>query len=328
MSKTDGAREPIFFVGMPRGGTTLLFGVFAAHPELAWFSQHFRRAPRWPAIAAASRLADLSEGFRKSPQYSMDRGPLREAARFGPSEAYEAWELCCGPKFPRDFLLGVEATASERWAARRMARNVVRYQGKGRFATKITGPAKLGYLKSIFPDARFVHVIRDGRSVVESLMRVSFWRDTYRLTSPAWTGGLSEEDLALWHDDYASSPLALAAMEWKSVIRKARAEVAVEGLEDHYVEVRFEDFLSRPHETLSALFASCKLSDDRRPHDFLTRRVPLRSEQPRWGEAFSEGEISMLNDIMGILLDELAYGERGPVASSSGALVRPGAEVA
>jgi omega-hydroxy-beta-dihydromenaquinone-9 sulfotransferase len=314
--------EPIFFVGMPRSGTTLLFGVVAAHPDLAWLSQHFRRAPRWPVVAAASRLADLSDVFRKSPQYSMERGPLREIARFGPSESYEAWERCCGRRFPRDFLLGVRATPQEREATRRLARNVVRYQGKRRFAAKITGPARLGYLKSIFPDARFVHVIRDGRSVVESLMRVGFWRDSYRMTSPAWSGGLSEEDLELWREAYGGSALALAAIEWRTVIRHARTEMAQEGLQDRYVEVRFEDFLSHPHDTLSELASSRWLADDPRPHDFLRRRVPLRGDTPRWRGELSEDDTSLLNEILGATLSDLGYGPDGAVAPRSGTLVR------
>jgi hypothetical protein len=300
-------REPVFFGGMPRSGTTLLFGVFAAHPALAWLSQHFRRAPRWPVVATASRLADLSMAFRKSPQYSMERGPLREIARFGPSEAYEAWEAVAGYRFPRSFLLGVQATDGERRATRDLAEAVVRYQGKQRFATKITGPARLGYLSSIFPDARFVHVIRDGRSTVESLMRVEFWRDTYRMTSPAWSGGLSEHDLARWRGEYGGSPLVLAAIEWEAVVRLARAEAAAEGLEDRYLEVRFEDFLTDPHRVLSELADFCHLPDDPVPHEFLERRVPLRSGTPRWRKAFAAEEVAVLEEIFGDTLKELGY---------------------
>ena len=37
--------RPIFFVGMPRSGTTLVFEAVAAHEDLAWLSQHVQRAP-------------------------------------------------------------------------------------------------------------------------------------------------------------------------------------------------------------------------------------------------------------------------------------------
>ena len=37
--------RPIFFVGAPRSGTTVLFEIFAARDELAWPSQYLERAP-------------------------------------------------------------------------------------------------------------------------------------------------------------------------------------------------------------------------------------------------------------------------------------------
>src|SRR5690242_7881820 len=32
--------KPIFIVGAPRSGTTLLYDLMASHKDLAWFSQH------------------------------------------------------------------------------------------------------------------------------------------------------------------------------------------------------------------------------------------------------------------------------------------------
>ncbi len=44
--------RPIFFIGMPRGGTSLTFASFAAHGDLGWFSQYMDRAPWLPGSAA------------------------------------------------------------------------------------------------------------------------------------------------------------------------------------------------------------------------------------------------------------------------------------
>ena len=68
---------------------------------------------------------------------------------------------------------------------------VLRYHGKARFAAKLTGPARISYVSSIFPEARFVHVVRDGRAVVQSLMKVEFWGARDRMTRPAWENGLT-----------------------------------------------------------------------------------------------------------------------------------------
>jgi hypothetical protein len=298
---------------MPRSGTTLLFGVAAAHSDFAWLSQHFRRAPQWPIVSVASRLADLSDIFRKSPEFSLERGPWTEILKFGPSESYPAWERCCGPKFLSDFLLRVRATDVERTATRALAGDVLLYQGKTRFGTKITGPARLAYLTSIFSDALFVHVIRDGRTVTESLMRQSFWRDTYRLTSPAWTGGLSEAELNQWREEFNSSPPGLAALQWRAVLRQARREAVEASIQGRYAEVRFEDFLTHPHNVLDEIVTFCGLPGDERPHRFLDKRVQLRAAKPVWKERFSAQEVSMLNDILGVELAELGYRRDGTV---------------
>ena len=43
--------RPIFLIGMPRSGTTLLFTGLAVHPQLAWFSQYTHLFPRLTPLA-------------------------------------------------------------------------------------------------------------------------------------------------------------------------------------------------------------------------------------------------------------------------------------
>ena len=102
--------RPVIFCGMGRSGTTLIFESFARNPVVGWFSYHFARFPRIPAISLATRISDLSPAFRKAVTRSDDRIPWLERFRDGPSEAYSVWEEYCGEKFVYDYLLDVEAT--------------------------------------------------------------------------------------------------------------------------------------------------------------------------------------------------------------------------
>jgi hypothetical protein len=306
-------RQPIFFVGMGRSGTTMMFSAFAAHPDLAWFSQYLERLPRFPIAAALSRAADWSPSMREATSRSDQHQRWLERVRVGPAEANTVWQRSCGRKFVYGYLLGVEATADERDRLRRMVSRVLRYQGKPRFAAKITGPARLQYLMSIFPDARFIQVIRDGRAVVRSLMEVPFWRDTWRMNSPAWRGGLGDRELAQWQGrDH--SPLALAAIQWRAVVRSARQEAA-RFAPERYAEVRYEDFVADPHRVLDELTTFCDLPPSPAPHEYLDRRIELRDMNVQNG-AFSEGEIQMLNDVMADTLEELGY--EGSAQSGTG----------
>ena len=297
--------RPIFFVGAPRSGTTVIFNVFAARPDLAWFSQHLARFPGWPSVTVLTRLADLGRGFRKS----IDRSDLRrgrlERLRVGPSEAYPVWERYCGERFVYDFMLGARATPAERDRVQRLVAKLLRYQGKSRFATKITGPARVGYLASIFPDAQFVHVIRDGRAVTSSLLRVHFWRDSWRERQVSWSGGLDEEVLDPWRDS-DDLPLALAALQWAAIVAAARDEARALA-PGQYVELRYEDFVADPHRALDEVTAACDLPPAPEPHEFLDARVDVRNMNLGWQEALDGSQRALLEELIGDQLSDLGY---------------------
>jgi len=297
--------QPIFFVGMPRSGTTLMFEAFAAHPDLAWFSQYFNRLSRFPSVAVLSRSADLHPKLHRRIERSDQSRRLSNQLRVGPSEAALAWARYSGARFHIDFLLDVEASADERDQLHATVSKILRYHGKPRFAAKVTGPARIGYLTSVFPDVRFVHIIRDPRAVVRSLMRAPFWKDTWRLREPAWRGGLTDDELETW-ERLDRSPLALAALEWGAVIRTARQE-ASRLATGRYREVRYEDFLSDPHTVLDQLFSFCDLRESVAPHAVLDREFELRDMNRQWRAGFSGPEIDLFDELIGELLGELGY---------------------
>lgn len=297
--------RPIIFVGMPRSGTTLTFAAFAAHPCVGFFSQYGQRFPRLPALAALSRLADVWPQARRGVSRASESRPLVDRLRIAPSENYRMWEHCCGHKFTSTFLLDVEATEGETRSLHSKVATTLRLQGKERFAAKLTGPARIGYLSSAFKDALFVHIVRDPRAVVDSLMRVALWRDTFRYREPAWGGGLTAADIAEWHaaDD---SPVALAAIEWRAVLDRAREEAA--SLEpDRYTEVRYEDFLADPHAFLKSSFAFCQLPPASEPHKFVDDRLELKDLTQGWRDRLSPEDVRATESLTSPAMQELGY---------------------
>lgn len=308
--------RPVFFVGMPRSGTTVVFDAFAARRDVAWPSQHLARAPGVPAVALLSRLSDLTPALRRSVSRSDQSRPWLERLRVGPSEAYSFWRRCCGDKFPFDYLLGVEASESERACVRRAVAKILRYHGKPRFAAKVTGPGRIGYLSSIFADARFVHVVRDGRAVVRSLMDVYFWRERNRMDEPAWRNGLLEVDLADWRH-HQRTPEVLAAVQWRRVVESTRREAA-RLAPDRYAEIRYERFVQNPNGTLDQIASFCDLPPSHEAKSFLSKRFELRDMNFQWRERFGADQAAILNELLGGTLEELGYGvdpPRGPDAT-------------
>jgi hypothetical protein len=296
---------------MGRSGSTLIFELFAAHPELAWFSQYLNRWPRFPSLAFLSRLADLSPALRRSPPGS-GRTPNRwlEKARVRPAEAYGVWRYYAGEKFLHDALFGARAAAEERERVRALVGQVTRYQGKSRFVAKVTGPPRIEYLSSIFDDAYFVHLVRDGRAVVRSLMNVPFWRDSFRLREPGWRNALTSDQLEAWQR-HGRSPLALAAIEWCAMVAAARREAAALA-SGRYMEFRYEDFVASPHHALDEMVEFCGLPHGKEMHAYLDRAARVLDMNVKWHDAFGPRDTEVLDELMGETLDEFGYTPRMP----------------
>lgn len=311
--------RPIFVIGMPRSGTTVLFEAFAARPDLAWLSQCHEHWPDVPACAVLSRLTDLTPAMRRAVSRSDQLRPWIERLRIGPNEAYSFWERCCGEKFRNDFLLDTEATPQEVACVRRRVGTILRYHGKPRFAAKLTGPGRIRYLSSIFPDARFVHVVRDGRAVVHSLLNVAFWQERNRMHAPAWSNGLGTDDFADW-ERHGRSPLALAAIQWRRVVETIRQEAA-ELASDRYAETAYEQFVREPHRVLQGISSFCALPLSHREHDFVDKRFQLRDMNTQWTERFSVEDTVLLNELLGRTLEQLGYNRATPTVPRDDQLV-------
>ena len=143
--------SPVFIVGVPRSGTTLLRRHLNAHPELhltfeaSWFGVRASQPKGWTA-------ADKARGWEHSLSFAWQRLPV-EAVRATPLE-------------------GVDC-AADHAAFARLMRCSAEGRGKPRWGDK--SPAHIthvGSLLSAFPDARIVHIVRDPVRVVQSLLAV------------------------------------------------------------------------------------------------------------------------------------------------------------
>jgi len=153
---------PIFIVGANRSGTTLVRLVLNAHSriaipeELTYLDsflggvpiEHWRAPGLSPSAYAAFVDACLDAWLPVLPE--LDREPLRTAVLDGPANFRVPY-----------------ATVLRAWA---------NYYGKARFGEKT--PGNLFYadvLYAMFPEAHFIHVVRDPRAGVASMQRVDFF---------------------------------------------------------------------------------------------------------------------------------------------------------
>ena len=155
------SRRPIFVVGCPRSGTTLVQLVLHAHPDIA--------IP--PENRFLLELYDRREHF----------GDLREDT----NRRRLAHFIVKRPHTKvRDY--GLKARVTQRRiaqapptigsAAREVFRGYAKRFGKRRWGDK--RPAyiqRLDVVLRMFPDAQIIHVVRDGRDCVSSLKGMPWW---------------------------------------------------------------------------------------------------------------------------------------------------------
>lgn len=133
----DVCREPIFIVGSPRSGTTILAKSLARHGDL-WTSDE------------SAHLFHLFGGSRTS--QILDRG------RSQPSPSWLATEEVGNEEFLRYLGLGLNALYTSRSGGKRWIEQTP------------LNTLMIEDLASMFPDAVFLHMVRDGRRVVQSML--------------------------------------------------------------------------------------------------------------------------------------------------------------
>lgn len=232
----DGARLPPFFiVGVDRSGTTLLRAMLNRHPELA--------VP--PESHFIPRL------WRRRRRYGR-KGRIERTERFlfdlASEERFRHWDL------PLDAVRGqLVATPAQTFGEHLEAvyRAYAQQRGKTHWGDKTPEYAHIvPLLARLFSEARFVHVIRDGRDVALSMLdrkRTSRYR--------SGKGPLHRR---------APTP----AFFWSRRIRTVRRAVA--GLEaGRYCELRYEDLLDDPEGQLRRLcqFIGVEFESDMLVHD-------------------------------------------------------------
>lgn len=278
-----------FVCGVTRSGTTLIRLMLDSHPDLAipgethWVPKMIRKLERQQLTP--DELADFIIDSKRWKEFHLDADALRERyskmKRGNAAEAIRAF-----------YLLYAER------------------EGKSRYGDKTPG-----YMKEMFriqrtlPEARFIHIVRDGRDVSLSHMRMNWGPSTY------------EESAQLW-------------VERITKARKQAPKVK------HYNEIHFEDLVRDTEATLRKVCPMIDLDFDpamldyheraeerlkekavdlhrkRRPVQTAAARMEshkLAKEPPRedrleaWRHKMTSEEVASYERIAGPLLTELGY---------------------
>lgn len=283
--------RPIFIIGSGRSGTTVLYNCLSVCPEVCWFSNLTARYPNLPKLAILHRVLEVPFIGSKMKQ------SIIRASRFTlrPSEGGNIYHSCCGFEHARKT---TEDDLSEEMEGRfkKIIQEHLRLTGKSRFLNKQTANTqRIRLINRMFPDAYYVHIIRDGRAVANSLLHVGWWSDV----DIWWLGHRPP-----WWKEMGREPIQLCALHWKRDVEEILQNKHL--FEDRYVEIRYELLVRDTESVINIIADFCEL-DRREVFDKLLPET-LPNMNYKWKQELTEHQKSVVRDCIGGFLIQLGYG--------------------
>ena len=265
--------RPVFVIGAPRSGTSLLYSVLRAAPSFA----------HWPG------------------------------------EAHEVWESDYHPALRGWSSNALTAADVEPRAATRIRRSFFLVAGSRRRLIDKTprNALRVSFVDALFPDARYVHLVRDGRENVNSLLNA--WRTpryrTYRLPEPHSIPGADPQWWKFvlypgWEDDSGGPLETVCARQWVTSNEHALRDLASVG--GRAVRVRYEDLVDSPEDEVGRVleFLGVPYDDALRAKAASVRTTPVNvvtpPERGKWRKE-NPAEIEAVTPLLRPTMEVLGY---------------------
>jgi len=292
--ETPGSPNPYtFLVGSARSGTTLLRRIVDAHPAIA-----ITRETHWVARFYEKRRGLTDDGtVTRDLLARLTRS--RRFARFGVAEEDLARLIANGTVSYAEFVSGFYDLVGKARGKRLVGDKT------GEYARAVPT------LHALWPSARIVHLIRDGRDVALSVL--------------SWKERPGAARFSTWHED----PVMTTAFWWSRNVRLGR-EGGADLAGRLYYELRYEELVTRPEAECAELCHFLDLPYDDamvRFHEGRTRHepglTPKKGWRPitpnlrNWREQMPAADIERFEAAAGDLLHELGYERRFPQPSGA-----------
>lgn len=299
--------KPIFIVGCHRSGTTILYETLAKHPDLVCWTNASAFAPHMP-ILANRIFSTVKDSDDKGVERFIKDG--LNIAYYTPSEGIRIWELFSPDK--GDYCLD-ETTDNPKMEEyiKLMIRKHLKHMGGSRFLNKNPdNSVRIRYLNKLFPDALFIHILRDGRAVCNSLMK--FRQAATEFFGPEHRHATSGVKVKAWGDIqryWREDPLYATGLVWKEVIETLeRDSKYIEPA--RYLELRYEDFVVNPAEYLRKLIDFCQLRWDAEVEQVFnqeTSKLSLGGRNDAWKKKLEPAQVERLLEVIGPKMRQYGY---------------------
>jgi len=274
--------KPIFLIGLHRSGTTMLQDLLCLHPQLGYINNSMPTFPR--AFCAGEYWRKLA-----GMNFHGDRllGDSVEITADSPNEGVVFWREWLKEDH-HDLTYHRRTLADYTNAEVQHIRNSIKkilwcYEGQAdRFFCK--NPSLLPHLEllaELFPDARFVHIVRDARTCANSMVKL-YRLEQAQLDRIRATGKHGIYDtkpyvafprlprLAEYVERYGADSIQTTARLWNDSLEE------VDRVRDRlpaFFEVRYEDILESPADYIDHILEFCDLPPIRKDNTAFWERL-------------------------------------------------------
>ncbi|HKY02822.1 MAG TPA: sulfotransferase [Burkholderiales bacterium] len=290
-------RNLLFIVGTGRCGSTLVHEVMARHEECGFISNIEDNAP------TLSVLGNWNNALYRS---VLGQHTAKGGLRFAPSEAYKLISEEVSPIYANSSR-DLRTDDVTPWLERRFKNFFERRsdaQGRGLFLHKYTGWSRLGFFARIFPEAKFIHIVRDGRAVANSWLQMDWWQG-YRGPEHWQWGPLSEAHRLEWEASDRSYPL-LAGICWKLLMDSYHAAEPSIGT-PNYLKLRFEDIVESPRKYFEQMLQFAGLPWSEEFERGFARQAFKLDRRRAFEQDLSAPDVERLNASLRPLLNQYGY---------------------
>lgn len=258
-------KSPIFIGGAGRSGTTLLRVILDSHPEICC----------GPELKVTPLIAQMWHSFQG-----------------------------CAPELNHYMISQQDITTIFQQMFKMLTTRLLAQSQKKRIAEKTPGNAQFfQHLHYIFPESPLIHLIRDGRDVVCSLLSLE------------WYDHITGERI-----EYTKN-IENAAQYWKTQVQKGRDTSQHPSAGKRYFELFYENLVENPEQELKKLLTFLEEEFDEKILDFHQKKRNLADESSacqvmnpiyktsknRWESELDHNQKNIFKEIAGDLLIELGY---------------------
>jgi len=301
--------KPIFIVGVPRSGTSMLYRMFCRHQDLAWFSHEDLQflISKETQEKLEKKFTKMKKNNEKIPRtesslfvFGIKQGnPLPGTSKV-PIEAETFWGKCFGRNYITDI------SENKKNEVIQGIQSILENQKKIRFLNKSPQNSKRIFaIQKIFPDVKFINIAREPRSVIASMLIRREREGQFEVGSSSKNKSLSKKSHL--KRKFLPSSKKFDAVKDYAESYKEITEILYNFSTSHhenFINVIYEELLEKPEKEITRLLEFCELEKPLSLNDLIP---PFKETQNKWKEKLSKDDEKKIFEIVKSSIKKMNY---------------------